>query len=887
MGRGFGWLLVPVAAIGLAACSEGGGGDEFLSDLADAADGADPGTGIDDGAEPDRDVPVTPDAIGADPASEIADGTDPGSGTTDGMDSGGDVPVMPDSPGDDAAPELPGEVPSMDASPDAGDARAEAGDEGPADPGVLEIPFVPARPTAPVRDEPYVQETNHTINEVDPALVPLVAVMVPPAGFETADRPLQVTPRGLAWAKEGDAWTFKGPADGEADLVAGAGGPGVVALASPAVLYRVATDGTVTRDLAPEGLTILGLDSLADGGVFLRTDRGAAAVPPAGDMTWPAGGAAVTAVVLIDGLLYAGHPDGTVTLHDFPAAGLPGPEVATLGASDGLLAGPVVGLVAGVTLPTAIDLVVVSEGGMAGLHLTGGGGKVAEPVTAPLFAADRVPLERPSGAAKVYDGGFVVAAAGGAFRVVDRGDGPEWRFYGAERWLPSADVRGVATDAATDLAPLYFATAAGLGTVTAERITLEQKMGPFVSRIVGRHDRDGAVADSHLTRRGDLSSNIPWDSDNDGSWTAYWLMGECARYKVTGDPAAKAHFDKSLAAMLFLRTITGTDWFLARAVIRKEGCILDDCDNPDDGKWYSSADDRWWIKRDTSNDELIGHFSMMAMAYEFCADEAQKEGIRAHMAGILGGLIDHGFQLWDPITMAVTTYGQLDPEYVNEWIGGVYGDGGLRAAILLSGLTATYWMTGDSRFAEAKRLLIEEHGYAVAAETEIDHEVRPLSNDNDEMSSWAWWTLLRYETDPVLRARWERGFSGVYDVKLKMQQAGWWGLARATTGFTDMDVQRDVRRWLRVAPVDMIRWDMHNSHRKDVVRVEEPFDGSGGGMRTDGRPLPYDERRTDRFNTDQYRLDGGMGGTIEMDGAEVLMTYWMSRLFGFLEPAEG
>ena len=57
-------------------------------------------------------------------------------------------------------------------------------------------------------------------------------------------------------------------------------------------------------------------------------------------------------------------------------------------------------------------------------------------------------------------------------------------------------------------------------------------------------------------------------------------------------------------------------------------------------------------------------------------------------------------------------------------------------------------------------------------------------------------------------------------------------------------------------------------------------------MRTDGRPLPYDERRNDRFNTDQYRLDGGMGGTVEMDGAEVLLCYWDARLFGLIEPAD-
>ncbi len=754
----------------------------------------------------------------------------------------------------------------------------------PEDQGRLEIPFFPAKPSSPVRDQVYAQEVNHTSNEVDPALVPLVAVMMRPTAFGSVDEPLQVTPRGLAWTKGVDAWTFKGPADGEADVLAGTAAPGFVALAGTATLYRVTPDGSVLKALAPDGLAILGLDT-AEGIAFVRTDQGVAVLPPDGPIAWPANEEPVSAVAIIDELLYLGHPDGTVTLHELPVDGQPGAAIASLGPSDGLLAGPVVALLKDVGLPQAIDLVVVSDGGLAGLKLLGGGGKIAEAVAEPLFAQNRVPLGNPRAAAKVQDGGFAVVTAGGAYRIVDRGYGPEWRVYGAERWLPNDDARSLATDASVQFAPIFFATAGGLATVTIAPMTLEQKMAPFVSRIVARHDRDGAVADSHLTRKGDLTSNIPWDSDNDGSWTAYWLMGECARWKVTDDPEAKAHFDKSLDAMLFLRDVTDTDWFIARSVIRKEGCILSDCDNPDDGLWYTSKDGKYWIKRDTSNDELIAHFSMMAMSYEFCADDAQRQRIRTHMAGIVGGLIDHGYKLIDPITNDVTTYGQLDPEYVNEWIGGAYGDGGLRAAILLSGLTATYWMTGDARFAEAKRSLIEDHGYAAAAETEIQHEVRPLSMDNDEMSSWAWWTLLRYESDPVLRERWKTGFSGVYDVKLRQQQAALWGMVRATTGFADMDIAQDVRRWLQLVPVDMIRWNVRNSHRKDVVLKDLPF-GEGGGERTDGRPLPYDERRNDRFNTDQYRLDGGMDGTIEMDAGEVLLTYWMSRLFGFLEPVE-
>jgi hypothetical protein len=463
---------------------------------------------------------------------------------------------------------------------------------------------------------------------------------------------------------------------------------------------------------------------------------------------------------------------------------------------------------------------------------------------------------------------------------MERGSGPEWRVYNAERWLPSEDVRGLATDPAVADGPIWFATAAGLATVTGQRLTLEEKLTGFVARIVARHDRDGAVADSHLPRRGDLTSNIPWDSDNDGSWTSYWLLAECFRAQVTGAADAKAHFDAALEAMLRLRDVTGTDWFVARAVIRKDGCNLDDCDDPDDGAWFTSPDGAWWVKRDTSNDEVIAHVFMMGHAYDLCADEPQRARIRAHIGGIMGGIIDHGWQLIDPVTNAVTKYGQWDPAYVNEGFEGKYGDGGLRSVEILAGLTLAHYLTGEERFTAAKRELMDRYHYADNAVGEANYLMRPQSSDNAEMATESWFSLLRYEPDPALRARWLEGWRNTYTT-LAPQQGAWWDLVNAVVGGDAPDVTA-AARWLRLAPVDMIRWDQHNSQRLDLI--PSPVPHPDGSIRADGRIIPYDERRCDRWNTDQYRVDGGMSGGIEMDGADVLAPYWMARYYGFIVP---
>ncbi len=90
-----------------------------------------------------------------------------------------------------------------------------------------------------------------------------------------------------------------------------------------------------------------------------------------------------------------------------------------------------------------------------------------------------------------------------------------------------------------------------------------------------------------------------------------------------------------------------------------------------------------------------------------------------------------------------------------------------------------------------------------------------------------------------------------------------------------------VARWLRLAPVDMIRWNIHNSHRKDLIPPPVSF-YKDAAISSDGYIIPYNERRCDRWNTDQFRIDGGMGGYVEMDAADVLAPYWMARYYKFI-----
>ena len=742
-------------------------------------------------------------------------------------------------------------------------------------------PFEPYSPPAidsPLIDAPFVQETNHTTNELEPGIGPLVAVLVPPAGAGL-EEPLQVTPRGLVTHDGNGALELVTIDAADPDLIGAAFAGDLLVLAGPGAVYLLdAGANTLARQAAPAGVELTGIASGA-ARAYLLCPQGLGLIrgPAAGQVDWPdPSGAAVFAALESGDRLVLSSSVG-VSSYPVPSALPLSASDWTFAPADGLSAGTVAAMVADVSLPQPLDLVLLGDQGVQGLMLPGAS---PSPAIVPIFAADRVPLGDPSAAARTADGGFVVGTPGGAYRMVERGDGPEWRVYNSGRWLPGEEVRAVATDPSEPDGPIYFATPGGLGSSTSARVTLEQKLESFVERVVLRHDRDGAVADSHLTTPGDLSSNIPWDSDNDGGWTAYWLLAECFRYRVTGDPAAKEHFDKSLDRMLSLRTLTGTEHFLARAVIRIDGCQLDDCDDPDDGEWFLSPDGQWWVKGDTSNDEVTSHMFMMGHAYDLCADEEQRDRIRDHVVGIVGGIVDHGYQLID-VDGEVTTYGQFDPFYVNDSLPGQLGDGGHRSAQMLATLDLAYYVSGEQRFVAAKRELIEQHHYDVNTITESEYLMRPGSGDGDELVMQAFFVLLRYEPDPDLRDKWLEGWRRTYG-NIRLQQGAWWDMVNAVVGGDDPDLAL-AGRWLRLAPVDMIRWPMHNSQRRDLIPPPAYYH-QDGAMRSDGLILPYDERPNDRWNTDQFRLDGGLGAGVEMDGADVLAPYWMGRYYGFVEP---
>src|SRR5262249_39672219 len=154
-------------------------------------------------------------------------------------------------------------------------------------------------------------------------------------------------------------------------------------------------------------------------------------------------------------------------------------------------------------------------------------------------------------------------------------------------------------------------------------------------------------------------------------------------------------------------------------------------------------------------------------------------------------------------------------------------------AQILAGLTLAYYLTGEARFYSAKRDLIDAYGYDEEAASELERPGRRAQMDNDEMGVWSFNVLLRYEEDEELYEKWRAAWASEWNHKFADEQAAWWDVVHATNGGPELELAR-IRRWLRTAPVDMIRWNVDNGDRQDLVSPPAPYFDQNGRMRFDG-----------------------------------------------------
>ncbi|MCP4645664.1 MAG: regulator [bacterium] len=488
---------------------------------------------------------------------------------------------------------------------------------------------------------------------------------------------------------------------------------------------------------------------------------------------------------------------------------------------------------------------------------------------------------------------------------VTRFDGATWSLRHSKRWLPSDEVRGVAF---ADDGTAWVATAKGVSAIKRRMMTLAEKADHFHGIVMDRKIREPFIVEkSRLLTPGDVSTWRTEDDDNDGSYTAMFMVAEAFRYQVTKDPLAKRNAEKAFDFMELLQTITETDGFFARTIIPTWWTDPDKNDNPHrihdrnhthspqeiaernvsdprykpvDVRWRPSKDGKWLWKGDTSSDEVVGHFWGFLYYYELVADtEAEKERVRVLARRIMDYIIDGGFVFRDT-DGTHTRWGVWAPEKLHgdpDW----QAERPVNATEILSFLKATHHMTGDPKYLEHYERFIEEHGYGEYARAPKPTAPSTRTDIDSDLLSMTFPGLLLPGGDETYRPLYEEGLRQWHG-QIAKNDSPMFSFVCGAMGVEDFNLDASVA-FLRDAPLDLIRWTVDNGKREDIGLARYP---ELGELQTD-RLLPASERGIMRWDKNPWSAVRGDGGRTESSGVYWLLPYWMGRYYGFIAAPEG
>ncbi|MBD1260988.1 hypothetical protein HZY62_10350 [Maribacter polysiphoniae] len=489
------------------------------------------------------------------------------------------------------------------------------------------------------------------------------------------------------------------------------------------------------------------------------------------------------------------------------------------------------------------------------------------------------------------------------------------------RWLPDNHVNDIAVD---QEGTAWFATDKGIGQIIPKEMTYEEKAAYFTHLTEERHNRMGFICQNHLSKQFDIDSYELAISDNDGQYTAMYGAAQAFRYAITGDKEAKAIADRSFKAVKWLVDITPEPGFPARVIIpvdwhetvnEQYSKEYNKRHQKNDPFWKDiyprfplSQDGKYRWKCDTSSDELAGHYFYYGIYYDLVAEtEEEKAAVKQVVADVTDHLIRHSFKLVD-YDGKPTRWGSFDPDYFNSIWG--WDQRGLNSMMMLSFLNVASHVTEDPKYDEVSKMLRDEENYHINAmhpkEFFPPENVVPWDNNLGLMSFYG---LINYEKDPELLMMYRLSLEYAWLNISKQKNAFWDGLygALANTftkkvnegyfntrelfkenplfaqsvidryGKSSLDT-RYIKETLQRIPLDLIGYEMDNTHRLDVLFDPTPAQEADMGWRMDSYALPIDERGHVRLDRDAFDLHDSEGnGYSEHEGTFYLLPYYFAK----------
>ena len=460
-------------------------------------------------------------------------------------------------------------------------------------------------------------------------------------------------------------------------------------------------------------------------------------------------------------------------------------------------------------------------------------------------------------------------------------------------WLMHPTVKKITV---SDNGTIAAVTPRGISVITSKLMTLEEKADYYDKMAVKYFTRnEGYQVSRELRKYGDLDSGWLPNSDNDGLFTGVYCASQCFRYKVTGSEEAKANAKRAVEAMIKLTEVTGKPGFTARATrysheenfltgVREEWHVCED--NPE-CEWLG----------ETSSDEMTGHYFAYGIYYDLVADEDEKKKIADVVKTITDHILDNNFHLTD-VDGIPTTWANWEPDLLNNddrW----YFERGTNSLEILSFLKTTYHVTGDEKYNQVYDMLIKKHHYAMNC-MQYKCEDAHVAHIDDQLDFINIYPLLVYTDDAAQAEIFKMGLTHHWEYE-RCERSPFFNIVYGALTENYCDIENAAKS-LSEMTLDLIRWPVFNSHRKDIVwDTEQEEMGIPAQLKN---ALEYSARVLMHYDGNQLICDSGAEEFIDINNKSVnrtltlpstnadgmrammpyiyLLPYWMGRYYKLL-----
>jgi hypothetical protein len=501
-----------------------------------------------------------------------------------------------------------------------------------------------------------------------------------------------------------------------------------------------------------------------------------------------------------------------------------------------------------------------------------------------------------------------------------------WQYFAGKRWLADDAIEKIWIDKKSVHETVWIRTATGVNRIEWKPISYAEKAAHYEALIEKYHLRHNFVSKILLDTPGDLSTSRTNDNDNDGLWSAMYLVAQAYRYAATKNLDARMKARRTLDALIRLEEINPIPGFYSRSFkhisepspdahmwgknadetewvwINTETTLEDLCHIPNDwyekepghwvqgankgkknirhhGEWHLTPDKQWLWKGDTSSDETVGHYYAYGLYFDLVANDEEKKIIQDKVRLLTDTLIRDDYYLKD-LNGIPTRWGNWNVSYFESYEG-LY-ERALRSMELLSLLKVTYHITGDEKY-QQEYLKFVDMGLAHYTNEyrRWESAFSEVNFSDDELYYLSVQPLMMYEDDPTLRKIYLDGMRFAWG-EIASDKNALWTYINASCGIIEMNPRMldDARRTLDRTPWEMIEWTVKNSYRIDFGQMPKK-DRHGNGEFD--RVIPVDERAIHKHNANPYQADAGRGGNAQETPTHWLLPYWMGRYHGYIE----